>query len=334
MPPTPQFTFFCELDTPALVELFADPNLIPTLQAIPAGVSLGLLDLSSERAEVVLRCNRAGIPVTAWLLLPREQGYWFNLENAPQAEAFYADFLRWTQAHQLAWDGIGLDIEPDIRLMKRLVDDRRTALNELFEKLMDSSQAQRAAERYVRLVERIRADGFRTEAYQIPLIVDERMAGTRLLSRVAGLVSLPVDREVLMLYSSYLRPLGMAALASYGAGAGGVGLGITGGGVKLEGDREAPPLDWPELERDIHLAAHHSPHLYIFSLEGCLQQGMLPRFANLPVRSAPQVEPAARRKLEAIRAALRTVLWLFEHPLEILGAAIAGLLVGRLLRRR
>ncbi len=40
----PHLTFFCELEAQALQSLFADPQLIPNLQALDAGVSLALLD--------------------------------------------------------------------------------------------------------------------------------------------------------------------------------------------------------------------------------------------------------------------------------------------------
>ena len=77
--------FGCELQTDELEDLFADPAVANTLVELGAGVSLGLVDLSAGRAEVIRQLNEAGIPVTAWQLLSKEQGYWFNADNAPQA---------------------------------------------------------------------------------------------------------------------------------------------------------------------------------------------------------------------------------------------------------
>src|SRR5512139_2662143 len=99
----PVMTFFCELESQPLESLFSNPQVIPDLQALNAGVSLGILDLSPERAEVVQRLNQSGIPVTAWLLLPKDQGYWFNSTNASQAARRYADFKVWTTEHNLKW---------------------------------------------------------------------------------------------------------------------------------------------------------------------------------------------------------------------------------------
>ena len=58
-----------------------------------------LVDLSPERAEVVRRLNAAGVPVIAWQLLPEEQGYWYNMSNAPSAAARYSAFRAWTAEH-------------------------------------------------------------------------------------------------------------------------------------------------------------------------------------------------------------------------------------------
>jgi len=115
-----RLTFACELETDELQELFADAAVVDTLVELGAGVSLGLLDLSAERAALVRRLNDTGVPVTAWLLLPKEQGYWFNADNATQATARYVEFKAWTAKHGLRWAGIGVDIEPDFAEMQQL----------------------------------------------------------------------------------------------------------------------------------------------------------------------------------------------------------------------
>jgi hypothetical protein len=49
----PVLTFFCELEAQPLEALFTNPQVIPDLKGLNAGVSLGILDLSPERAGVV-----------------------------------------------------------------------------------------------------------------------------------------------------------------------------------------------------------------------------------------------------------------------------------------
>ncbi len=117
--PFPNLTFFCELDPDPLNELISN-SLIADLKGLNARVSLGLRDLSPERAQVVRRFNQMGVPVIAWILLPEQEGYWLNLRNSTQANQRYAEFREWATAQGLRWVGVGLDIEPDLRDISNL----------------------------------------------------------------------------------------------------------------------------------------------------------------------------------------------------------------------
>lgn len=321
----PRLTFACELPADALQALFAEPAVVADLAALKAGVSLGILDLSPERADVVRRLNDAGVPVVAWQLLPRDQGYWFNLNNAPQAAARYADFKAWTAEHGLRWDGVGVDIEPDMREVQRLIADKRLILPTLLRHALDRERLRRAQVMYGALFTQMRLDGYRVDSYHIPIIVDERRAGSTLLQRIAGLVDLPADREVLMLYSSFLRPYGAGALWSYAPEAQSIAVGSTGGGVDVGGVDQIPPLSWEEFSRDLRLARRWCDDLFVFSLEGCVRQGFLARLKALdwdePV--APPLEMAMR--VDAVRQAARALLWASARPSLIL-AGLIGLL--------
>jgi hypothetical protein len=331
----PKLTFFCELDAVALQALFSGPQIIENLCALGAGVSLGLRDLSPERAEVVQRLNAAKIPVVAWLLLPEAQGYWFNLDNAPEAIAFYADFRAWTKVNGLQWDGVGLDIEPDMREMKKLFAGDRRALVTLLRRLMDAERFKRAREHYTGLIAQIRADGYRVDEYAIPFVVDERRAGSQLVQRLFGLVDLEVDREVLMLYSSFMRPFGHGLLWSYAPSAESVAVGSTGGGVTVGGADQIPPLTWDEFTRDLHLAHAWSDDIHVFSLEGVVRQGFLSRLLTFDW-DVPVTPPLREfRQVERARQALRAVLWASVHPGIVFAGMITLLwLIFRLTHRR
>lgn len=106
----PQLNFACEMETAALQSLFSDPDVIRDLQQLNAGITLSLIDLSPGRARVVHQLNSADIPVTAWLALPSEQGYYLNASNAAQAEVRFTEFQEWTADTELRWSGIGLDM--------------------------------------------------------------------------------------------------------------------------------------------------------------------------------------------------------------------------------
>jgi len=112
----PKLTFACELDPDRLAALFAGQSVIQDLLALRARVALMLSDFTDKRAEVVRRLNSAGIPVVAIPLLPLAQGYYFTADNTDQAARRYEEWQTWTRTHDLAWDGVGLDIEPDARI--------------------------------------------------------------------------------------------------------------------------------------------------------------------------------------------------------------------------
>ncbi|NPC82125.1 hypothetical protein HPC49_28395, partial [Pyxidicoccus fallax] len=305
---SPSLTFFCELESHPLRELFATPGVIEDLVALRAGVSLGLLDLGPERAEVVRRLHDAGIPVTAWLLLPESEGYWFHAGNVAQATARYDVFRAWTAEHGLKWARVGLDIEPDIRELRGILEGGWWRLPAMLPRLVRGGRVRKGRAGYTALMERIRADGHRVDTYQFPFIVDERQSRSTLLQRVAGVLDLPADREVLMLYTSFVRPHGAAVLWSYGPGAASIAVGITGGGVELPGAKLAVPLDWTELSRDLRLAVRWTHDLHVFSLEGCVRQGFLSRLRTFDW-DAPVDPPAIpARRVDAFRRAARAVL--------------------------
>ncbi len=322
----PHLTFACELDARALPALFADSGVSSALVELGAQVSLGLLDLSAERAAVVRRLNAAGIPVVAWLLLPEDEGYWFNLDNAPQARARYAAFRAWTRAEALTWAGVALDIEPDMREMEALMSGSTQVLPAILRRTFDVQRFRQARASYHSLVAQIRADGYPVHVYQFPFIVDERRVGSTVLQRVAGLIDLDADREGLMLYSSFTRPRGAALLWSYGPEAQSIGVGSTGGGVTVGGIDEIPPLTWEELGRDLRLARVWTDEIFVFSLEGCVREGYLERLRDFDWH-APVVAPVREaRRIDGLRRLFRGVLWFGAHPEWLL--ILTGLVVG------
>ncbi len=333
---SPVLTFACELEAQPLHELFANPEVIEFLQATGSTISLGILDLSKERAAVVRRLNEAGVPVTAWLLLPKDQGYWFNLDNYPQAAARYGQFKNWSQENGLRWARIGLDIEPDIRAMQMLAARRLAGLQRFLPSLLNTPRLVQGTRAYHNLVRQIHADGSSVETYQFPFIVDERQARSSMMQRLAGLVDLPeADCEILMLYSSFMRPWGQGVLWSYGAQAQGIGVGSTGGGVQLEGTLDVRPLNWPELQTDLLLARKHSENIFIFSLEGCAQQGILPLLRDFDWSQPVTIPYDAARRAENIRSLFRRGLWLTGRPAWLLfGLALVVSAVTLVTRRR
>lgn len=318
-----EITFFCELRAQELKKLFEDRFVFDDLKTLNAGISLGILDLSPERANVVKKLNRLGIPVTAWLLLPEDQGYWFNLGNYVEATARYQAFKEWSAENQLEWDAVGLDIEADINEFRELSDERGAVLQKALKRLRDTNGYRLAKKAYEALVEQIHTDGHLVESYHFPLIVDDREAGSTVLQRAVGLVEIAVDREVLMLYSSFIRPHGHSVLWSYARKAQAIGIGNTGGGVQVGALEKVPYLSWDEFATDLRLARRSGKPIYVFSLEGCVKQGFLPRLVTFDWQAEVEIPPIAL--ITAGRSGLRGLLWLAERPLVLL-AGLAGVI--------
>jgi hypothetical protein len=319
----PRLTFFCELPAKHLAPVLQQ-SVLETLAAMNASVSLAILDLAPERAELVRKLNQYGIPVIAWLLLPRDQGYWLGMENAEAAEDFYASFKSWTRQENLVWRKIGLDIEPDIREFEAWVegDRRRWALRRMLGRVFQRRKLAFAQRVYRELVGQIRSDGFQVESYHLPVIADERLVGSTLLRRILGIVDIPVDTEVWMLYSSNLRGrsnrphFGLGVLWSYGSQAQAIGLGSTGGGIDFVQNPRF--LDWDELSRDLRLGWYWSDQLYIFSLEGCIEQGFLPGLEHFEWDQPIFFPESSAERVAGWRGFLQSILWISAHMLLIL----------------
>jgi hypothetical protein len=294
--------FYCELEPAPLQALFADGSVVDALRRLGAGVSLGLLDLSDGRAQIARHLQDAGVPLIAWLLVDRADGYFAHAGNAPAVAARYDAFRAWSARHALRFEALGLDFEPDLRELDLIVSHPVRGLARWVRRAFDDGRRARAEGDYRALAARVRADGLRFETYQFPLLVDERRAGSRLLQRAAGLVDVPADREVLLLYSSLLYPRGPGPLCSYAAEAGAVAIGSTGGGLDHQ-----PKLSREEFRRDLALADRGPGPVYVFSLEGCVQGGLLADLLEHRPAAAP-APAAARRAADALRAGLRGAL--------------------------
>ncbi len=270
----------------------------------------------------------------AWLLLPEEEGYWFNIDNHEQATARYAAFREWTKKNKLHWVGIGLDIEMDINDMRQVLDQKQAEkfLSKIIQRLKNKNRVMVAQHAYKALVNWIHSDGYLVETYHFPFIEEERRAHSTVLQRTLGLVDLETDREVLMLYSSFLRPNGDAALWSYAPQADSVGVGNTGGGVDVEGVIDVAPLTWQEFSRDLHLCVMREKPIHIFCLEGCIAQGFLERLLDF---DWDQVEPipGGALKVRALRTGLAATLWVIQRPWVILLGLATFIGLGFLFKR-
>ena len=275
----PNLTFFTELESTELKALATNSTVVSDLRALHASVSIGLLDLSKDRAESVRAFNSVDIPVTAWILMEKSDGYWANLGNLPAVRQRVTAFKRWANENHLRFDRVGLDIEPDIRTMQGgMTGIAATIFSGVISSgaTLPSPMALSSAEQgYMDLIAEIKSAGWPVESYTIPVITDERLAGSNILRRSLGIVDVSTDREVPMLYSSVIPHVGAGFLESYAQSGplDAIGIGVTGGGVSV--GSSAANMTWSEFTHDLLVASSHAEHVYVFSLEGCVHQGWL-----------------------------------------------------------
>ena len=311
----------CDKGVEEMQSLFADRNVIASLNELHAEVAVAILDFAPERTAIVRRLNQAGIRVTAWIMLPKEEGYHLNADNSPAAMARIAAFEKWTAENGLKWAAVGLDIEPNFAELAALETHRWHLIITLIRRSLDGKRIERARTEYSRLITELQSQGYAVQTYQMPYLPAERSVHSTLLDRLFGTIDVRGNEEYLMLYTNVARPIGAAMIWSLGRGAQGISVGST--------DGETPPgvgsgpLDWNEFSRDLIVASHYSRQLGVYDLEGCVRQGFLPPLKSIDWSKSVFIPAESVRRAELLGLILRTVLWTSSHILYFISAALA-----------
>jgi hypothetical protein len=315
----PYLIFGCDRQTGELDALFS-PALVSELKELGAGVALSTEDFSRARAQVVRRLTDAGIRMTAWIVLPKEQGYYVNVGNAAQTAARFAEFDTWTSENGLRWESVGLDIEPILQEFGALSGDKRRLMSFVIRRAFDWERVRRAHDDYQALVRRMQARGSRVQTHQLSFIADERKAKSTLLQRIFGLVDVRGDEEVLMLYTSLSEPLGAALIWVYGAEAQVVAVGSTALSGDAALDAKYPPLTWEKFSRDLRVAHHFTRVVGIYSLEGCVRHGFMPKLRTMDWAEPVVISGASVEQATQFRFAVRVALWVVSRLLYFVAA--------------
>jgi hypothetical protein len=307
-PERPRLIFSTELGDEALLALLRTPGVLTTLAAHRDGVALLLPTFDDARVQVTRLLNAHGVPAIAWLCLPPAEGQAFNLRNYPRALARYQDFHAWARQHHLRFEAVGLSMEPPLEDVDPAGQREPRALLRRLWLARDNVLYPSAHTAYGELIVAIHHDGYDVHTYQMPVIADDRRAGSTLIQRVLDIVDMPSDLDVLMCSSSvpidlFGNDLGGALIASYAGSADAIGIGSI-GDDDPEAD-EPTPLPWPAFQRDLLLAAQHTDTIYVYSLDDCVERGLLPRIAALDWERP--VHPAHGRR--ALIGVLRSLLF-------------------------
>jgi hypothetical protein len=317
----PQLEFACcEYSIDETQKLFSDPSVIEALKQLHATVAIPTNDLSPQRADAVRLLNHHGIPVIAWIVLPREQGYYLTADNFPAAATRIADFNKWTRDNDLQWRAVGLDIEPNVAELSQLRGHRWRLAATLLRRSLNGARIRRAQKAYYSLVDQIRTLGYPVQIYQMPYIPAERSAHSTLPDRLLGTVDVRGDEDYLMLYTNNVRAVGAGMIWSLGPQAWGIGIGDTdANGTPGAG---TGPLDWNEFSRDLIVASHFTPHVGIYNLEGCVRQGFLPRLLTFDWSQTATIPAASVERARRLGIVSRSTLWILSNLIYLLLAAI------------
>jgi hypothetical protein len=327
----PKLSFFNEMKSPELAQFFADTSIIPTLNELNAEIRMGLLDLSPERVQVVKKLNEAGIPVVAWLLLSKEEGYFFHSGNGELAIQRYKDIKKWADNNELGFAGMGLDLELDFNDIELAKHHKWQLIKSLTARLYDEQQIVDGRKTYNRLLDLIKADGYQVESYYASFVKDEAKNGTTSIQQLTKFLDVKLDKEIPMLYTSFFgNPYGVITIYGQNENLKHVALGSTGGGI----DTTMNTLTWEELSYDLRLASTFADEVHIFSLEGSVWKGYLKKLVgfdyNLPVEKRPE----EIKNVENVQLKVILVSNILSYPtLIIISLILVLILTGYILFR-
>jgi hypothetical protein len=310
----------CDKGIIPMQQLFADPAVLSALVQLHAGVAVEIADFSPQRAAIVKQLAQAGIPVTAWLVLAPEQGFYINASNAPAAAQRVAQFEQWTTDNHLQWAAVGLDIEPDFGQLAALKSHRWRLLSTLLSQAFDSGRIVRAQQAYTSIIRGLQSHGFVVQTYLMPYVPAERDVHVNIVDRMLGTVDVRGDQEYLMVYTSYAHPVGAAMVWSLGRNEQGITVGVTDGDGK-PGTANGP-LDWNEFSSNLIVAGHYTRHIGVYNLEGCVRQGFLPRLLTMDWSQSVVIPAASISHAERLGFVVRVALWTAAHLIWFIAAVI------------
>jgi hypothetical protein len=82
-------------------------------------------------------------------------------------------------------------------------------------------------------------------------------------------------------------------------------------------DAKFPPLNWDEFSRDLIVARHFSKLVGVYSLEGCVRQGFIPRLKTMDWNQQVVIPGDSVRKAGGFRKFLFALLWVGSHFLYV-----------------
>lgn len=320
----PVLSFFNEQNGKELQILFSDTTLIPNLKKLNAQIRMGMLDLSQERIDVLKKLNKADIPVVAWLLLPKEEGYWFHSGNSKEAFNRYYQVKTFAENNGIKFSGIGIDLELDMKELELYKTNKLKLIGNVIGRLYDKEEFLESKAQYEKLIDTIKKDGFPIESYYIPFIRYETERGHTALQQASRFMDLETDKDIPMLYTSFMgNPYGV--LKVLGKNLQYVAIGSTGGGI----DPSLPSMTWDDLAYDLRLGAETTKEIHIFCLEASVEKGFITRLIDfdyrVPVETYPEQVEVVKSQIDSVM--LMSTILSYPTMMILVIASIVGAIV-------
>lgn len=153
----------------ALMELFKKDDLADFLAKNNFEITLAMTRLDDKTAETIKYLNEKKVPVTAWIVLEDNEGYWTNKTNVDKTKEKTEAVKEWAKVNELRFEGIGFDMENPIQLKSALVQMNLRELYKEFKNYLKTgtnvNEAQRKLGEYI---DKLKSENIQTEAYLNP----------------------------------------------------------------------------------------------------------------------------------------------------------------------
>ena len=283
-------------------------SVLPTLADYPeVAICLAIrpAESSSDELASLLRAAAAeGVPVIAWMLLPEEDGYWFNETNSDEARTVVLAFLDWIEEELIPLRWILFDMEMGLEQTAVMESgDLLGTVLPMLQENVDPEAYETATAAYSELVLEVKGRGYVVTAAAYPFIIDDLLDDDHDIQDAFNtpIVGVPFDEVYYMAYrTTFTKLTGMEpgphliyqyaheAYELFGEQAV-IGLGTIGdiGMVSDIGFNEPS-----ELAEDVAAArAGGNERIFIFSLDGMLDVGPLEDWLDLAATNASEPEP-------------------------------------------
>jgi hypothetical protein len=311
-------------------ESLAPPDIVKRaltlLTDYSAGVAIALYptSLTRKNATAIHKLKDAGVEVTFWPLLEKEQGYFPGERNVGQYAGLVAHQLEWAEKNDVIPDMVAVDLEMPFQQMRTVMSAKNP-----FEKLMgvyasarenlDRERYYKAKERLDRLNIEIQDRGIRTLTAVLPWVSLELETDYELLQDMTETPVSGIGWDIVspMLYVSMLEGMSAGAIKRRDAnwlvydncrrlrekfgGRAGVSLGLTGGGVL-----EDEPIFGSPAQLLIGLQAALAAGIRdvsIYSLEGILTREDPQKWFEVVRAAEPKVPERSRKVADSLTAA-------------------------------